>query len=160
MTTPGTGSTSVDRPVRALLLGRNEGRFERNYRLLSVVALAGSAVGAYAVGPFGVADTVLVVSGDATLVGLVDLVVALAFGVGALTRRVVSVVGDACFSHGCERRLCSTGSLVRVSSVPRRDYTDSCVTSDGRDRCAHVSSVESTVVLLPVCRRYHTADWL
>jgi hypothetical protein len=35
---------------------------------------------------------VLVVSGDATFVGLV---VALAFGVGALTRGVVSVVGDA-----------------------------------------------------------------
>jgi len=92
VTTPGTGSKSVDRSVRALLLGRNEGRFERNCRLLSVVALAGAAVGAYAVGPFGVADTVLVVSGDTTLAGLV---VALAFGVGALTRRVVSVVGDA-----------------------------------------------------------------
>lgn len=57
--------------VRPLLLGPEHTRFERNLHLLAAVVLAVTTCIAYAVDLFAVSGGILVIPGDATLVGFV-----------------------------------------------------------------------------------------
>ncbi|WP_318571157.1 hypothetical protein [Salinigranum marinum] len=57
-------------PLRELLLGSAHSRFERTLALLGAVGLAVATFVAYAVDLFAVSGGVLILPGDATLVGL------------------------------------------------------------------------------------------
>jgi hypothetical protein len=59
------------RPLRELLLGSGYTRFRRNLALLSAVVLAVTTCIAYTVDLFTVSGGILVIPGDATVVGLV-----------------------------------------------------------------------------------------
>lgn len=58
-------------PLRALLIGPEDGSFQRRLDVLSAVAIGALTFAAYALGAFQVSGGVIFLPGDATIIGLV-----------------------------------------------------------------------------------------